>query len=141
MPDADRDSTAKGLLASSMGSAGQRCMAASVAVGVADIDPIIKQLVEEAKAFELGIDMGTIISRSALDRIKATLMMQKKWVLGFWVDGGESNTPTGYENGYWLGVTVWMVWIPIGLCQGGETLVRSFPLSERNLGRCYEGRK
>ena len=38
VPDADIDSTAKGLLASSMGSAGQRCMAASVAVGVADVD-------------------------------------------------------------------------------------------------------
>ena len=44
VPDADLDSTAKGLLASSMGSAGQRCMAASVAVGVANIDPIIQQL-------------------------------------------------------------------------------------------------
>ena len=69
VPDADKDSTAKGLLASSMGSAGQRCMAASVAVGVADIDPIINQLIEEAKVFELGIDMGTIISKAALNRI------------------------------------------------------------------------
>ena len=41
VPDADVDSTAKGLLASSMGSAGQRCMAASVAVGVEDVDHII----------------------------------------------------------------------------------------------------
>ena len=54
VPDADKDSTAKGLLASSMGSAGQRCMAASVAVGVANIDHIIDQLIAEARNFKLG---------------------------------------------------------------------------------------
>ena len=67
VPDADLNSTAKGLLASSMGSAGQRCMAASVAVGVANIDPIIQQLVKEANEFKLGVDMGTIISKEAFD--------------------------------------------------------------------------
>nr|MCS5654214.1 aldehyde dehydrogenase family protein [Candidatus Neomarinimicrobiota bacterium] len=104
--DADQDSTAKGLLASSMGSAGQRCMAASVAVGVADIDPIIEQLVEEAKAFELGIDMGTIISRSALDRITSYIDDAEKMGAQVLVDGRDATPPAGYENGYWLGVTV-----------------------------------
>ena len=106
VPDADQDSTAKGLLASSMGSAGQRCMAASVAVGVADIDSIIEQLVEEAKAFELGIDMGTIISRSALDRIISYIDDAEKMGAQVLVDGREATPPAGYENGYWLGVTV-----------------------------------
>ena len=106
VPDADQDSTAKGLLASSMGSAGQRCMAASVAVGVADIDRIIKQLVEEAKAFELGIDMGTIISRSALDRIISYIDDAEKMGAQVLVDGRDATPPAGYENGYWLGVTV-----------------------------------
>ena len=106
VPDADQDSTAKGLLASSMGSAGQRCMASSVAVGVADIDPIIEQLVEEAKAFELGIDMGTIISRSALDRITSYIDDAEKMGAQVLVDGREATPPAGYENGYWLGVTV-----------------------------------
>ena len=106
VPDAVQDSTAKGLLASSMGSAGQRCMAASVAVGVADIDPIIEQLVEEAKAFELGIDMGTIISRSALDRITSYIDDAEKMGAQVLVDGRDATPPAGYENGYWLGVTV-----------------------------------
>ena len=106
VPDADQDSTAKGLLASSMGSAGQRCMAASVAVGVADIDRIIKQLVEEAKAFELGIDMGTIISRSAMDRIISYIDDAEKMGAQVLVDGRDATPPAGYENGYWLGVTV-----------------------------------
>ena len=106
VPDADQDSTAKGLLASSMGSAGQRCMAASVAIGVADIDHIIDQLVEEAKAFELGVDMGTIISKTALDRITNYIDEAEKMGARVLIDGRNKTPPSGYENGYWLGVTI-----------------------------------
>ena len=106
VPDADQDSTAKGLLASSMGSAGQRCMAASVAIGVADIDHIIDQLVEEAKAFELGVDMGTIISKTALDRITNYIDDAEKMGARVLIDGRNKTPPSGYENGYWLGATI-----------------------------------
>jgi len=106
VPDADQDSTAKGLLASSMGSAGQRCMAASVAIGVADIDHIIDQLVEEAKAFELGVDMGTIISKAALERITNYIDEAEKMGARVLIDGRNSTPPEGYENGYWLGATI-----------------------------------
>ena len=106
VPDADQDSTAKGLLASSMGSAGQRCMAASVAIGVADIDHIIDQLVEEAKEFELGMDMGTIISKDALDRITNYIDDAEKMGARILIDGRNKTPTSGYENGYWLGVTI-----------------------------------
>ena len=106
VPDADQDSTAKGLLASSMGSAGQRCMAASVAVGVADIDPIIEQLVEEAKKYKLGIDMGTIVSRASFDRINNYIDEAEKMGAKVLIDGRNSTAPDGYENGYWLGATI-----------------------------------
>ena len=106
VPDADQDSTAKGLLASSMGSAGQRCMAASVAIGVADIDHIIDQLVEEAKAFELGVDMGTIISKTALDRITNYIDDAEKMGARVLIDGRTAPQPEEYKNGYWLGVTI-----------------------------------
>jgi malonate-semialdehyde dehydrogenase (acetylating)/methylmalonate-semialdehyde dehydrogenase len=106
VPDADQDSTAKGLLASSMGSAGQRCMAASVAIGVADIDHIIDQLVEEAKEFELGMDMGTIISKDALDRITNYIDDAEKMGARILIDGRNKTPPSGYDNGYWLGVTI-----------------------------------
>ncbi|SVB17369.1 uncharacterized protein METZ01_LOCUS170223 [marine metagenome] len=106
VPDADQDSTAKGLLASSMGSAGQRCMAASVAVGVADIDPIINQLIKEAKVFELGIDMGTIISKAALNRITSYIDNAEKMGAKVLVDGRNANPPKAYPDGYWLGVTI-----------------------------------
>jgi len=106
VPDADTDSTAKGLLASSMGSAGQRCMAASVAVGVANIDHIIEQLVEEAKNFKLGVDMGTIISKNALDRITGYIDEAEKMGAKILVDGRDIPPPVEYENGYWLGATI-----------------------------------
>ena len=106
VPDADIDSTAKGLLASSMGSAGQRCMAASVAVGVADVDPIIDQLIEEAKKYVLGVDMGTIISRPAFDRIKGYIDNAENMGAKVLVDGRNSTPPEGYDNGYWLGPTI-----------------------------------
>ncbi|MBH08778.1 MAG: methylmalonate-semialdehyde dehydrogenase (CoA acylating) [Candidatus Marinimicrobia bacterium] len=105
-PDADVDSTAKGVLASSMGSAGQRCMAASVAVGVSGVDPIIDQLVEEAKKFIIGKDMGTIISRTALDRITGYIDEAEKTGAKILIDGRNVKPPNGYENGYWLGSTI-----------------------------------
>jgi len=106
VPDADLDSTAKGLLASSMGSAGQRCMAASVAVGVADVDPIIDQLIEEAKKYVLGVDMGTIISRSAFDRIKGYIDDAESMGAKILIDGRDPTPPEGYDNGFWLGPTI-----------------------------------
>ncbi len=106
VPDADLDSTAKGLLASSMGSAGQRCMAASVAVGVANVDSIIDQLIEEANKFVLGLDMGTIISKPAFDRIKGYIDEAENMGAKVLVDGRNPVPPVGYENGYWLGPTI-----------------------------------
>ena len=106
VPDADLDSTAKGLLASSMGSAGQRCMAASVAVGVANVAPIINQLIEEANKFVLGLDMGTIISKPAFDRIKGYIDEAENMGAKVLVDGRNPVPPAGYENGYWLGPTI-----------------------------------
>ena len=106
VPDADLDSTAKGLLASSMGSAGQRCMAASVAVGVANIDPIIRQLVKEANQFRLGVDMGTIVSKAAFDRINKYIDEAERMGADILIDGRNVTPPKDYENGYWLGVTI-----------------------------------
>jgi malonate-semialdehyde dehydrogenase (acetylating)/methylmalonate-semialdehyde dehydrogenase len=81
-------------------------MAASVAIGVADIDHIIDQLVEEAKAFELGMDMGTIISKAALERIMNYIDEAEKMGARVLIDGRNKTPPSGYENGYWLGVTI-----------------------------------
>ena len=106
VPDADKDSTAKGLLGSSMGSAGQRCMAASVAIGVADIDPIIDQLIEETNSFQLGTDMGTIVSKQALGRITNYINEAEKMGAKLLVDGRNFTPPAKYPDGYWIGPTI-----------------------------------
>jgi len=106
VPDADVNSTAKGLLASSMGSAGQRCMAASVAVGVDNIDHIIDQLIKEANQFKLGIDMGTIISKASLDRITNYINEAEKMGAKILLDGRNIQSPSEYESGYWIGPTI-----------------------------------
>ncbi|NOZ75992.1 MAG: CoA-acylating methylmalonate-semialdehyde dehydrogenase [FCB group bacterium] len=106
VPDADQDSTAKGLLASSMGSAGQRCMAASVAVCVDDVDAIIDQLVEEARSFQLGLDMGTIVSKAALEKITGYIDAAEAMGAKVRVDGRNPNPPEAYPDGYWLGPTI-----------------------------------
>ena len=106
VPDADLDSTAKGLLASSMGSGGQRCMAASVAIGVSDINHIVNKLVDYAKHFVLGKDMGTIISKLALERITRYINDAEKMGAKILIDGRNPNPPSNYNQGYWLGVTI-----------------------------------
>ena len=106
VPDADENSTTKGLLASSMGSAGQRCMAASVAIGVADIDPIIDRLIAETESFQLGEDMGTIVSKQALDRITNYINEAVAMGAELLVDGRNITPPAEYRDGYWLGPTI-----------------------------------
>ena len=106
VPDADVDSTAKGLLASSMGSAGQRCMAASVAVAVANVDHIIHQLIKEAKEYKLGKDMGAIISRASLDRITNFINEAERLGAKTLLDGRNTSIPSEYSSGYWIGPTI-----------------------------------
>ena len=77
MPDADLDQAVDGLIGAAYGSAGERCMAISVAVLVGDVaDKIIPKLAERAKQLivkngtELDSEMGPIVTGQALDRIK-----------------------------------------------------------------------
>jgi hypothetical protein len=77
MPDADLDQAVDALIGSAYGSAGERCMAISVAVLVGDVaDRIVPLLAERAKALkvkngmELDAEMGPIVTREARDRIE-----------------------------------------------------------------------
>ena len=76
-------------------------MVASVAVGVANADSIIDQLIEEANKFVLD-DTGTIISKPAFDLIKDTADEVENMGAKVLVDG-RTQAPLSYENGYWLG--------------------------------------
>src|SRR5438045_8812176 len=62
MPDADREMAATNIVASMSGCAGQRCMAASVMVGVSKTDHIIERMAEVARAMVPGKDLGPVIT-------------------------------------------------------------------------------
>ena len=77
MPDADMDQTVDALIGAGYGSAGERCMAISVAVLVGDVaDKVMPQLIERTRALkikngmELDAEMGPIVTAAARDRIE-----------------------------------------------------------------------
>jgi malonate-semialdehyde dehydrogenase (acetylating)/methylmalonate-semialdehyde dehydrogenase len=80
MPDADLGQAVDALIGSAYGSAGERCMAISVAVLVGDVaDRIVPLLAARARALkvkngmELDAEMGPIVTREARDRIEKTI--------------------------------------------------------------------
>jgi malonate-semialdehyde dehydrogenase (acetylating)/methylmalonate-semialdehyde dehydrogenase len=105
MPDAERESTAANVVASMAGSAGQRCMAASVMVAVASTEPVIARLAEVARAIVPGRDIGPVISAQAKARITAYIDEAEEAGATVIVDGRRVVVP-GRESGYFLGPTV-----------------------------------
>ncbi|HKG65329.1 MAG TPA: CoA-acylating methylmalonate-semialdehyde dehydrogenase [Solirubrobacteraceae bacterium] len=80
MPDAVIDKTVGGIIGSAFGAAGQRCMAGSVVVTVADAhDKLLGPLTEATEklrvgdGLEEGVDVGPVVSESARDRIRAAI--------------------------------------------------------------------
>ncbi|MFB1426737.1 CoA-acylating methylmalonate-semialdehyde dehydrogenase [Micrococcus endophyticus] len=76
MPDADLDSAAAAAVSAAYGSAGERCMAISVAVAVGDIaDDFVARVKRQAEGLvvadgtQADADMGPVITREALERI------------------------------------------------------------------------
>jgi len=105
MPDAERESTAANVVASMAGSAGQRCMAASVMVTVSSTEPVIARLAEVAPVIVPGRDIGPVISAQAKERITAYIDEAEEAGATVIVDGRRA-VVRGYEGGYFLGPTV-----------------------------------
>ena len=116
MPDADINQVVDALIGAGYGSAGERCMAISVAVLVGDVaDKIIPLLQSRAKSLvikngtQLDAEMGPIVTPAAHQRITgyidigiaegATLLADGRDFAG--ADAGE-----GCENGFWMGGTL-----------------------------------
>jgi malonate-semialdehyde dehydrogenase (acetylating) / methylmalonate-semialdehyde dehydrogenase len=114
MPDADLDQAVDALIGSAYGSAGERCMAISVAVLVGDVgERIMPLLVERTKALKikngiyLDAEMGPIVTKTAHDRITAYIAAGEKEGAKLLVDGRSfKNGETGCEQGFWLGGTL-----------------------------------
>ncbi len=110
MPDADMSAAVKGILSSSFGSAGQRCMAGSVLVTVGDAaEKLLPLLVEEAGKLrvapgtEESADLGPVITRQARERILSYIEKGEKEGARLALDGRRKATP---KEGNFLAPTI-----------------------------------
>lgn len=112
MPDADVDQVVDALIGAAYGSAGERCMAISVAVLVGDIaDKVVPLVAERARALkikngmELDAEMGPIVTAVARDRIEGYIGIGVEEGAQLVVDG-RGFRPAGFEEGFWTGGTL-----------------------------------
>jgi len=105
MEDADLEMTAHDVVRSSMGAAGQRCMAVHTVIGVGKIQPFIDRIVELAGDIVVGTDIGAIISESAVERITQYIDEAERMGAKILLDGRHI-TVKGKENGFYVGPTV-----------------------------------
>tara|TARA_R110002167_G_scaffold14299_7_gene58212 strand:+ start:6168 stop:7634 length:1467 start_codon:yes stop_codon:yes gene_type:complete len=104
-PDANPEMTASNVVASMSGCAGQRCMAASVMVGVDKIQHIIDRMVEDAKQLIPGENLGSVISEAAKERIEGYISEAEKNGAKILLDG-RNTTVAGKEGGFYVGPTI-----------------------------------
>ncbi|MDX2258473.1 MAG: CoA-acylating methylmalonate-semialdehyde dehydrogenase [Hyphomicrobiaceae bacterium] len=110
MPDADMDQAADALIGAGYGSAGERCMAISVAVpvGEAAASALLSKLVPRIARLRVGpstspeADYGPLVSRQHLERVKAYVAVGIAEGAELVVDGRDFRMQ-GYENGFYLG--------------------------------------
>jgi malonate-semialdehyde dehydrogenase (acetylating)/methylmalonate-semialdehyde dehydrogenase len=112
MPDADLEQAVDGLIGAAYGSAGERCMAISVAVLVGDVaDRIVPALAQRAKTLKIGqgmdcdAEMGPVVTRQALERIEAHIKQGVEEGATLVVDGRGIKVP-GHERGFFVGGTL-----------------------------------
>jgi len=112
LPDADPVSTVNQLVGASMGAAGQRCMALSVAVFVGKAREMIPMLAEAASKLKVGpgnedgSDIGPVISAAAKQRIEMLIASGASEGAKILLDGRNPSVPAGNEGGYYVGPTV-----------------------------------
>ena len=109
MPDCDMDQAVNGLMGAAYGSAGERCMAQSVAVAVGGIgDELVEKLSKKVEALKVGpgldknSEMGPLVTKEHLDKVKGYVDLGVKEGAKLVVDGREIKLQ-GYENGFFIG--------------------------------------
>ncbi|HOV04718.1 MAG TPA: CoA-acylating methylmalonate-semialdehyde dehydrogenase, partial [Kaistiaceae bacterium] len=110
MPDADLDQAVDALIGAGYGSAGERCMAISVAVPVGEktADALVERLIPRVEALKVGpstdplSDYGPLITRQHLDKVKAYVDQGVKEGAELLVDGRDFKLQ-GYEDGFFMG--------------------------------------
>ncbi len=110
MPDADLDQAVDALVGAGYGSAGERCMAISVAVpvGQATADKLVEKLIPRVESLKIGLssdvsaDYGPMVTREAVERVKNYVDIGVKEGAKLKVDGRDFRMQ-GYENGFFMG--------------------------------------
>ena len=110
MPDADIDAAAEALMGAGYGSAGERCMAISVAVPVTErtADQLIEAMVPRIRALKVGSsvdaasEMGPLVTREHRDKVKGYVDLGVKEGAKLVVDGRDFIAP-GHAQGFFLG--------------------------------------
>ena len=109
MPDCDLDQAVNGLMGAAYGSAGERCMAQSVAVAVGGIgDRLVKSLAKKVETLKVGpgmdkqSEMGPLVTKEHLAKVKNYVDIGEKEGAKLIVDGRNFKLQ-GYENGYYIG--------------------------------------
>jgi len=110
MPDADLNQAVDALIGAGYGSAGERCMAISVAVpvGKGTADELMRRLVPRVESLKIGpstdssADYGPLVTHQALERVRNYVEVGIKEGATLAVDG-RSFKMQGYENGFYMG--------------------------------------
>ena len=110
MPDADMDQAVDALMGAAYGSAGERCMAISVAVPVGEqtAEALMKKLEPRVRALKIGpgtdpeAEMGPLVTRAHLDRVRGYIDQGEREGAKLVVDG-RGFKMQGYEDGFFIG--------------------------------------
>ena len=110
MPDADMDQAVDALIGAGYGSAGERCMAVSVAVPVGrqTADTLIERLIPRVESLKVGpssdaqADYGPLVTKAHLDKVRSYVDLGVKEGAKLKVDGRNFKLQ-GYENGFFMG--------------------------------------
>ena len=112
MPDANIEAAVDGLIGAAYGSAGERCMAISVAVLVGDVaDKILPHLEQRTKALKISngmeadAEMGPVITQAARERVQGYIAAGVEQGATLVVDGRDVKVP-GHEDGFFVGGTL-----------------------------------
>ncbi|MDC3156882.1 CoA-acylating methylmalonate-semialdehyde dehydrogenase [Pelagibacteraceae bacterium] len=112
MPDANIDQAVDGIIGAGFGSAGERCMAISVAVAVGDIaDELVNKIHLESQKLKVApwtdpeSDMGPVISKEHKDKIEKYISIGVKEGAKL-IEDGRNYKIQGYENGFFIGPTL-----------------------------------
>lgn len=112
MPDADMDATTRIMADSAFGCAGQRCLAASVAVTVGEARNIFtEQIADAAVSRRVGygldedVQMGPVITAQSKERIEGIIAKGEQSGINVLVDGRQKSV-SGYDNGHWVFPTI-----------------------------------